>query len=115
MEMTPTRTSTMTTTGTSKVTPNAMKVVSTKERYLSLSVIHATPSGATDAMNWKTSGNTRKHAKDIPTRNSTELATTRGSTRSFSFSYRPGATTPQTSQSTQGSAITTATRTANWT
>src|SRR5438093_7396171 len=66
MEMTPTRTSTMTTTGTSKVTPNAMKVVSTKERYLSMSVIHATPSGATDAMNWKTIGNTRKYAKDIP-------------------------------------------------
>src|SRR6059036_1547156 len=80
METSPTRTSTMTTTGTSNVTPNAMKVVSTKERYLSMSVIHATPSGATDAMNWKTIGNTRKYAKDIPTRNSTELATTRGST-----------------------------------
>src|SRR5260221_11871612 len=66
METTPTRTSTITTTGTSKVTPNAMKVVSTKERYLSISVIHATPSGAMDAMNLKTTGYTRKYAKDIP-------------------------------------------------
>src|SRR5437773_10530270 len=65
IETTPTRTRTMTTTGTSKVTPNAMKVVSTKERYLSMSVIHATPSGAMDAMNLKTTGNTRKYAKDI--------------------------------------------------
>src|SRR5256885_6551651 len=90
METTPTRTKTMTTTGTSKVTPNAMKVVSTKERYLSMSVIHATPSGATDAMNLKTTGNTRKYAKDIPSRNKSELATTRGSTRRFSFTYKIG-------------------------
>src|SRR5882672_12952503 len=96
MEMTPARTSTMTTTGTSKVTPNAIKVVSTKERYLSMSVIHATPSGAMDAMNWKIIGNTRKYAKDIPSRNKSELATTRGSTRRFSFTYKPGATNAQT-------------------
>src|SRR2546427_5077253 len=75
MEITPARTRTMTTTGTSKVTPNAKNVVSAKERYLSISVIHATPSGAIDAMNLNTTGNTRKYANDIPTMNSTELAT----------------------------------------
>src|SRR5205814_2708492 len=115
METTPTRTSTITTTGTSKVTPNAMKVVSTKERYLSISVIHATPSGAIDAMNWKTIGNTRKYAKDIPIRNSTELAITSGSTRRFSFAYRPGATNAHTWYRTYGSAITNATRNATLT
>src|SRR5258705_12999570 len=96
METSPTRTSTTTTTGTSKVTPNAMKVVSTKERYLSMSVIHATPSGATDAMNLKTTGNTRKYAKDIPSRYRSELAITRGSTSRFSFIYKPGATNAKT-------------------
>src|SRR5512139_2630925 len=92
MEMTPARTSTITTTGTSNVTPKAMKVVSTNERYLSMSVIHATPSGAIDAMNWKITGKTRKYAKAIPTIKSTELAITSGSTRRFSFAYKPGAT-----------------------
>src|SRR5882672_9547697 len=96
MDTTPTRTRTMTTTGTSKVTPNAMKVVSAKERYLSMSVIHATPSGAIDAMNLNTTGNTRKYANDMPVRNSTELAKTSGSTRRFSCRYRPGATNAQT-------------------
>src|SRR5260221_1172077 len=96
METSPTRTSTTTTTGTSKVTPNAMKVVSTKERYLSIAVINAAPSGAMDAMNLKTTGNTRKYAKDIPSRNKSELAITRGSTRRFSFTYKPGATNAQT-------------------
>src|SRR2546429_2430573 len=96
METTPTRTRTMTTTGTSKVTPNAMKVVSAKERYLSMSVIHATPSGAIDAMNLNTTGNTRKYANAIPTMNSTELATTRGSTSRSSFTYKPGAPTAHT-------------------
>src|SRR6266581_2547697 len=96
METSPTRTSTITTTGTSNVTPNAMKVVSTKERYLSMSVIHATPSGAMDAMNLKTTGNTRKYAKDIPSRYRNERATPRGSTRRFSFTYKPGATNAHT-------------------
>src|SRR5689334_13408546 len=94
-EITPTRTSTMTRTGTSKVTPNATNVVSTKEKYLSMSVIHATPSGAIFAMNRNTIGNTRKYANDMPTRNSTELAKTSGSTRRFSFAYSPGATNAQ--------------------
>jgi hypothetical protein len=40
--------------------PNAMYMVSTKLRYLSMSVIHATPSGAIEAMNLNTTGNTRK-------------------------------------------------------
>src|SRR5438445_13187282 len=96
METSPTRNSTITTTGTSNVTPNGRKVVSKKDRYLSMSVIHATPSGAMDAMNLKTTGNTRKYAKDIPSRNKSELATTRGSTRRFSFTYKPGATNAHT-------------------
>ncbi len=96
IETTPTRTSTMTATGTSKVTPNATNVVSTNERYLSISVIHATPSGAIDAMNLNTTGNTRKYANDMPTINSSELATTNGSTRRFSCIYRPGATNAHT-------------------
>ena len=36
---------TETTTGTSNVTPNAMNIVSTNDRYLSMSVIIVTPSG----------------------------------------------------------------------
>ena len=54
------RTRTMTITGTSKVTPKATKVDRTKDRYLSMSVIQATPSGATLAMKPNTVGNTRK-------------------------------------------------------
>src|SRR5712691_5628821 len=96
METTPARTRTMTTTGTSKVTPNAKKVVSAKERYFSISVIHATPSGAIDAMNLNTTGNTRKYANDIPIKNSAELAKTKGATRRFSCTYRPGATNAHT-------------------
>ena len=40
------RTSTITTTGISKVSPNAMNIVSTNDRYLSMSVIICTPAGA---------------------------------------------------------------------
>ena len=40
------RTSTITTTGVSKVMPNAMNIVSTNDRYLSMSVIIVTPAGA---------------------------------------------------------------------
>jgi len=40
------RTSTITTTGTSKVIPNATNIVSTNDRYLSMSVIIVTPAGA---------------------------------------------------------------------
>ena len=40
--------------------PNAMKVVSTKLKYLSISVIQATPSGATATMKPKTDGKTTK-------------------------------------------------------
>jgi len=36
----------MTTTGVSNVTPKAMNMVSTKDRYLSMSVIICTPTGA---------------------------------------------------------------------
>src|SRR5438034_305012 len=36
----------MTTTGTSNVIPNAMNIVSTNDRYLSMSVIICTPTGA---------------------------------------------------------------------
>src|SRR5439155_147273 len=45
-ETTPKRTSTMTTTGVSNVMPKAMNIVSTNERYLSMSVIIVTPAGA---------------------------------------------------------------------
>ena len=74
----------MTTTGTSKVTPNATKVVIANDRYFSMSVIHATPSGAIDAMNLKTTGNTRKYANDMPMKKRTELAITSGNTNFFS-------------------------------
>ncbi len=40
------RTSTSTITGTSNVTPKAMNMVSTNDRYLSMSVIICTPAGA---------------------------------------------------------------------
>ena len=50
----------MTTTGTSKVTPKAMKVPITKERYFSMSVIQATPSGAILAIKPNTAGKTMK-------------------------------------------------------
>ena len=39
------RTSTTTTTGVSNVMPKAMNIVSTNERYLSMSVIIVTPAG----------------------------------------------------------------------
>ena len=39
------RTSTTTTTGVSNVSPNAMNIVSTNDRYLSMSVIICTPTG----------------------------------------------------------------------
>ena len=39
------RTSTTTTTGVSNVSPNAMNIVSTNDRYLSMSVIICTPGG----------------------------------------------------------------------
>ncbi len=42
----PRRTSTTTITGVSKVRPNAMNIVSTNDRYLSMSVIICTPVGA---------------------------------------------------------------------
>ncbi|MNN86433.1 hypothetical protein D3C81_2038550 [compost metagenome] len=43
---TPNRTRTMTTTGTSKVIPNARNVVMAKLRYLSMSVDISAPNGA---------------------------------------------------------------------
>src|SRR5258705_106089 len=115
IETTPTRTSTITATGTSKVIPNATKVVSANDRYLSMSVIHATPSGAIDAMNLNTTGNTRKYANDIPITKSAELATTRGATKRFSCAYRHGATNAHPWYSTEGSAMTKATRKATFT
>jgi len=60
MLIAPIFTSNTTATGTSNVMPNAINMVSTKERYLSMSVIHATPSGAIEAMKPNTTGNTRK-------------------------------------------------------
>ena len=44
-ETTPMRTSTTTTTGVSNVMPNAMNIVRTNDRYLSMSVIICTPTG----------------------------------------------------------------------
>ena len=41
----PKRTSTITTTGVSNVMPNAMNIVRTNDRYLSMSVIICTPAG----------------------------------------------------------------------
>ena len=90
------RTSTTTTTGTSNVTPNARKVDITNDRYFSISVIQATPSGAMFAMNLNTVGNTRKYAKDMPTKNNTTLAATSGKASRFSCEYKPGATKAQT-------------------
>src|SRR4029079_788975 len=58
------RTSTITTTGTSNVTPNATNIVSTNDRYLSMSVIIVTPAGAYAAKKWNAIGNTRKYAND---------------------------------------------------
>ena len=46
--------------GTSKVTPKAMNSVMTKSRYLPMSVMTATPAGATLTMKPNTMGNTRK-------------------------------------------------------
>ena len=54
------RTSTITTTGTSNVIPNAMNIVSTNDRYLSMSVIIVTPSGAYAAKKPNAIGKTRK-------------------------------------------------------
>ena len=54
------RTSTITTTGTSNVTPNAMNIVSTNDRYLSMSVIIVTPAGAYAAKKPNAIGNTTK-------------------------------------------------------
>ena len=56
----PAYTRTTTSTGTSKVTPKAMKVVITKDRYFSISVIQATPSGANVAINPNTIGKKAK-------------------------------------------------------
>src|SRR4051812_22318022 len=64
--ITPILTSSTTATGTSKVMPNAMNIESTNERYLSMSVIHATPSGAIEAMNLNTTGKTKKYANAMP-------------------------------------------------
>ncbi len=50
----------MTMMGTSKVTPKARNIVSTKEKYFSMSVIQATPSGANCAMKPNTIGKKAK-------------------------------------------------------
>ena len=78
------RTSTMTTTGVSKVRPKAMNIVSTNDRYLSMSVIICTPTGAYPAKNPNAMGNTRKYANAMPTRKNRKLDTSTGITKRFS-------------------------------
>ena len=78
------RTSTITTTGTSNVTPNATNIVSTKDRYLSMSVIIVTPAGAYAAKKWKAIGKTRKYANAMPTRKNAKLETMTGIASRFS-------------------------------
>src|SRR3954447_15133131 len=95
IEIIPTRTSTTTKTGTSKVMPKAMKVDSTKSKYLPISVITATPSGAKCVMNSNTRGRAAKYAKVMPQIKRKLLTNTSGSTRRFSCEYSPGATNAQ--------------------
>ena len=52
--------------------------------------------GATDDMNLKITGKTKKYAHVIPTRNSRKLVITSGNTRFFSCKYKPGATKAHT-------------------
>src|SRR5512139_1925740 len=58
--MKPILTITTTATGTWKVMPNATNMVNTKLRYLSMSVITATPWGADAVIKPNTTGNTAK-------------------------------------------------------
>jgi len=83
-ETTPIRTSTTTTIGVSKVSPKAMNIVSTNDRYLSMSVIICTPTGVYFAKKPNAIGNTKKYANAIPQAKKNTLETSTGSTRRFS-------------------------------
>src|SRR5258706_9782948 len=111
----PILTSSTSTTGTSNAIPNTMNIVSTKLKYLSMSVAIVTPTGVKSAKNLNAIGNTMKYANDIPTKKSSVLLTSSGTTSLFSCWYRPGATNAHIWYSTYGSAIMNATSIATFT
>src|SRR3954468_2034130 len=89
---TPILTSRTSTTGTSKAMPNTMNIVSTKLKYLSMSVAIVTPTGVKSAKKRNAIGKTTKYANAIPTKNSNVDDTSSGTTSRFSCWYKPGAT-----------------------